>query len=785
MRCPVITYTCTPNCGTYCNHHINNGPHHHHYHRREFLDLPAFVSVLESCRPRAVVAEFRVQSSSPVPAVHILSVTPPLDVFENPIVNPPNATGISNVQIVLNGSLDFEQASLVSVRLGLVTASGYVEQTLHVRVVDANEPPQCEPLFQVAGAEVHVPENLPLSTVLYTVLASDPDRNDSLSFSVTQVFPASDSSQFDVDKGGILTTSKIFDYHNGPKEFVVSVMVKDRQGANCTGTVRFKVLRVNNPPLDFILSPQNVSVFENQGPENVVASVRANTSSPDVIYTFVRDYPPFKIGREDGVIRTAYNLDLEAERALTLGVLLVRATSLAQGRSGTATLTVNVLDVNEYPPFCSPSVFVLEVPETIEVGRNLGTLTCVDIDVSNHNVTLSLVQSTLAFWKFRLKDGQLQVNNTLDYDVAAIASNNFQYEATILATDTGSPPMTSKVRVLVTVTPVNEFEPVFQAPFELPVREDTRPGTAVGVLQATDADWPFSNIRYSLLTGQRLLSLDPVGGQLYLNTELDFEAVESHRVTVQAEDYEQDVDKTNRKKRSMDIFIRVVNVNDNAPVCNPVAYESTIFSTQSQQLPILSFECSDLDNDFLTATITNGAAVDRFQLTGFNLFSRNVFSFVVDGVYDRTMFEVTVSVSDGRHQTQAVAYIFVVPWTTTTPATTTTTTTKAPLVVTVVSQYWDPDPWFIALLTVTGGLLILTLSLITWAILKREEKEAPDPRESQRCSSTNSESSLEGTLSLSKVSLQDDPMRFDGKAQDPVSGRCYLFNSTTGERRWL
>ncbi|XP_078139497.1 cadherin-related family member 4-like [Centroberyx gerrardi] len=189
-------------------------------------------------------------------------------------------------------------------------------------------------------------------------------------------------------------------------------------------------------------------------------------------------------------------------------------------------------------------------------------------------------------------------------------------------------------------------------------------------------------------------------------------------------------------------------------------------------------------------------------MTGLSLFSKNVFSYVVDGVYDRTVFEVTLSVSDGRHQTKAVAYIYVVPWTTTAPTTTTTTTTKAPLVVTVRSDYWDPDPWFVAVVTLTGGLLILGLSLITWAFLKRklgcgtkdiaelpltemEEINKPNSPGSKTDSSENDQSSLDGALSLSKVSLQDEIMRFDGKAQDPVSGRCYLFNSTTGERRWL
>ncbi|XP_045079153.1 cadherin-related family member 4-like [Coregonus clupeaformis] len=679
-----------------------------------FIDLPASVSVSESTRPRSVVVEFQVQSSSLLPTVIILSVNPELAVFETPIVNPTKVSGIFNVQIVLNGSLDYEKASMVSVRLGLVTPSGRVDQTFHIRVVDENNTPQCEPLFQLPGAEVHVPENLPVPVTLYTVLASDPDRNDTLSFSISQVLPNTSKEQFHISGGGSIISNQPFDYHTGPRELMLSVVVRDKHGANCTGTVRIKVLKVYNPPLDLLLVSQNVSTFENQGPEDIVAIVRANLTIPDVLYTFVKDYPHFKI--EDGIIRTAYNLDLEAERALAQSVLLVRAYSVAVERSATATVTVNVLDVNEFPPFCFPSVFVLEVSETTEVGSSLGSLTCVDIDVSNQSVSLTLVENRLSLFKFRLRDGQLQVNNTLDYDSAEIATNNFQYEATILAMDTGTPPLTSQVRVLVSVTPVNEHDPAFQTLF-FSVPEGTRPGTAVGTVVARDTDWPFDNIRYSITSGDAMFTIDPEGGELYLGGELDFEEQQVYVVRAQAEDYDQDVDRTNRKRRTVDITVQVEDVNDNAPVCDPISYESTIFSTLSNKLPILSLSCTDADDDELTATIANGAAVDRFLMTGLSLFSKNVFSYVVDGVYDRTMFEVTISVSDGRHHTATVAYIYVVPWTTTVP--TTTTTAKPPQVVTVMSDYWDPEPWFVAVVTVTGVLLLVVTSLLIWTILSR------------------------------------------------------------------
>lgn len=44
-------------------------------------------------------------------------------------------------------------------------------------------------------------------------------------------------------------------------------------------------------------------------------------------------------------------------------------------------------------------------------------------------------------------ESSCRVNNTLDYDSAEIAANNFQYEATILATDTGTSPLTCSLGV--------------------------------------------------------------------------------------------------------------------------------------------------------------------------------------------------------------------------------------------------------------------------------------------------------------------------------------------------
>ncbi|MGH0190571.1 UNVERIFIED_CONTAM: hypothetical protein FKN15_047808 [Acipenser sinensis] len=164
------------------------------------------------------------------------------------------------------------------------------------------------------------------------------------------------------------------------------------------------------------------------------------------------------------------------------------------------------------------------------------------------------------------------------------------------------------------------------------------------------------------------------------------------------------------------------NVNDNPPECNPF-YETEIYSTLSLTEEILSLTCWDIDGDRLTATLTNGMAQtggknDRFRLNELQLFSKNAFSYNPEGIFDPTFFELRIEVTDGKFSTTVLVIIHVKPWTTTVPTTTTPTTTRKPRVQTVLSSYWEPEPWFVAVMTVTIALALIALGLLIWKILQ-------------------------------------------------------------------
>ncbi|GCC21168.1 hypothetical protein chiPu_0019635 [Chiloscyllium punctatum] len=364
----------------------------------------------------------------------------------------------------------------------------------------------------------------------------------------------------------------------------------------------------------------------------------------------------------------------------------------------------------------------------------------------------------------------VRLNESLDYDSAELAGLGFRYTAEIIVADTGTPPRTTTVSMLVTVSQVNEFPPVFHGIRTFSVPENSPVNTLVGVVNATDADWVYNNLRFSIVDhAPPTFYIHPYTGQINTLVPLDFERIDTYTLTIQAVDMNRNEVSGSLQQRTSyaQYTINVQNVNDVPPVCSPPFYKETIYSTQANNLPIVTLFCTDKDSDLLNYRIVGGETClsvsqfykhkelpvplrgninDRFISQGSALFSRNTFSYNLDGISDPTTFELLIQVTDNNGAdskveltTTAIVIVHVVPWTTTTPTTTTPSTTRTPVnkIVTLLDEYWKPDTWFVVVLTLASAMAALTLA------------------------------------------------HFDGRAIDPATGRPYLFNTVTGARRWV
>lgn len=92
----------------------------------------------------------------------------------------------------------------------------------------------------------------------------------------------------------------------------------------------------------------------------------------------------FQIDPKSGVIELRKQLDRETKETYSL---IIRATDQGvPSLSSTATVHVELLDVNDNPPLCNNSSYVIEVAENFTVNGTVLKLQCSDADVEENSV---------------------------------------------------------------------------------------------------------------------------------------------------------------------------------------------------------------------------------------------------------------------------------------------------------------------------------------------------------------------------------------------------------------
>ena len=126
----------------------------------------------------------------------------------------------------------------------------------------------------------------------------------------------------------------------------------------------------------------------------------------------------------------------------------------------------------------------------------------------------------------------------------------------------------------ITIEDVNDNSPVFSAAtVELIVKEDVKTDLAIYQVHATDPDdGDNGQIRYSLLTNpDGVFSLDASSGLVKLNKQLNYETKTQYTLSVEARDLG-----STQQKSTMNLRIRVEDVNDNAPVFTQTSYSVAV-----------------------------------------------------------------------------------------------------------------------------------------------------------------------------------------------------------------
>ncbi|NWH36328.1 CDHR4 protein, partial [Chloropsis hardwickii] len=522
-------------------------------------------------------------------------------------------------------------------------------------------------------------------------------------------------------RGLVLAPDNGFDPSKDTQTFRLEIEVTDRHGHNCSGALRVEVLPSRRPRVTFPEPHRAVTVTGGIGPWEVVTQVRAR-GGDNVRHAILAPVAPvdFTIDEVTGEIRSTRRLE---------GIrthLLIRAyNALRPDDHATATVDVTVQGTDRQAPRCVPAIFVTQVPETVSPGSTLVTLRCTNSTSTDGCLHYALEGPPSSRSHFCMEGPRLKVNATLDYDSEAMAALGFQFTATIVVTVGGQPLQSTRVPVLVTVTPVNEFRPACPSGATFTVLETAAFGSLVGRVAGTDRDYPMDSLEYSLEGGSgpaQPFSIDRRTGEIRVVGRLDSRQQKSYRLLVRVTDTHNDLDLWKRQSRLCDVSVRLQAVPDQPPVCIPEVQELRITAgPPGGRQPVTRLAChSSPDSAVLAYSIVGGNEDGRFRLEG------NTLVYLPSDRAEPRPFVLLVEVwggSGGRRRSSVVALVVhVVPRSAPVPPSSTTqpsTLQKEPLVVLRTEAVWHPPAWFVAVLTVAGALLLATLGCVARSLLCR------------------------------------------------------------------
>ncbi|XP_071296083.1 cadherin-related family member 4 isoform X4 [Agelaius tricolor] len=674
-------------------------------------DLPRVVTLSEDTVPGTRVTEVTVScsNSSSSPNVTLDSIEHEHPFNSIAISSDPTDATMFWAEVTLRAGAELDARRVNQYTLILRAAcpgEDEVEERLFVRVT-AGHMLRCETLFaSTEGDVVQVLANVAPRTPLYVVL---PQPLGGLTFRLrNRNTPLTLTRQ-----GLVLAPDNGFDPSKDTQTFLLDIEVMDRHGHNCSRALRVEVLPSRRPCVTFPEPHRAVTVTEGIGPGEVVTQVHAR--GDNVRYAILAPVAPvlFAIDEVTGEIRSIRRL-----QAIRAHLLIQAYNALHPHDHATATVNVTVQGTDRLAPRCVPAIFVSQVPETMSPGSTLVTLRCTSSTSTDGCLHYVLEGPPSSLSHFCMEGPQLKVNTTLDYDSEAMAALGFQFTATIVVTVGGQPRQSTRVPVLVTVTPVNEFRPVCPSSATFTVPETAAFGSLVGRVAGTDRDYPQESLEYSLEGGPgpaQPFSIDrhtAPTGEIRVVGPLDSQQHKSYRLVVRLTDTHNDLDPRKRQSRLCDVSVRLQAVPDQLPECIPEVQELRITAgSPGSRQPVTRLLChGSPDSALLTYTIVGGNEDGCFRLEG------NTLVYLPGDRAEPQPFVLLVEVwggSGGRRRSSLVALVVhVTPRSTPVPASTTTQRTtlqKEPLVVLQTEAVWHPPAWFVAVLTLSGVLLLATL----------------------------------------------------------------------------
>ena len=471
--------------------------------------------------------------------------------------------------------------------------------TVVVSVLDQNDN---APEFSRAVYEGAVAEGQPAGSSVVTVVTSDRDEgsNAEVTFTVN-------STVFTVDpQTGVVSTLQTLDFEQTVSyQVIVLAMDHGTTPLSSTAMVTVRVLDIDDTPPQFVMPVFVGRVFEEQDPITVVNVIAFDIDSGPgnpIMYSITagNEGSQFSVSFA-GNISTLVPLDRETASQYTLTVEASNLDEFGSTLSSTATVMVDIIDINDHPPAFLGIPYVFTVTENATGGTLLGSIVATDADEgSNANISAFRIISGPSADLFDLNP----VSGTLQLSNSTLLNRETQdvYTLMVEVADGGTPPLFSNTTVTIVVTDINDQAPVFtQEVYNITVREDVPAGSVIFTANASDADLGTNaDITFTLSEPSSQFSINSTTGNLFLSSSLDFETLRRHTITLLAVD-----GGTPHLTGSATLTIAVQDVDDMPVVFEPDMFSASVFENSPLGTTLTAVIAQDPDTvgNLITYTI--------------------------------------------------------------------------------------------------------------------------------------------------------------------------------------
>ncbi|CDW55955.1 protocadherin Fat 1 [Trichuris trichiura] len=407
--------------------------------------------------------------------------------------------------------------------------------SLIIDVTDCNDnPPTCLQPVQ----HVEIPEDVP-SHFLFTCVNAY-DRDEGVNAMLRYELPANASEvvPFEIDsETGCLRTVGKLDFSKRPI-YNLKVQVTDRgvpaMSELCEVEIVVLYVNRNRFPPEFDRFVYEAAIFENEPPGTIVTTLKARDRDSDrvddVAFSIVGgDGMDVFVVDQKGVVRSRRSLDREMTSSYWL---VIEATDQQPvPLASTVDLFIMVKDRNDNAPVPSRPIYITQVLENCPARTVILQLNATDADESSYPLT------------YAIKKGNAQSLFTIDADTGTLLSTerkidreaNDVHLLEVEITDSGIPPLSSSVSVMVEIMDENDHSPQFLSLDQFDVPACSKEGQYLCRISAFDKDAGLNGtVRYSLSSDEEniasiridentgdLFCLKPIPGATVLSIVVD------------------------------------------------------------------------------------------------------------------------------------------------------------------------------------------------------------------------------------------------------------------------